>query len=98
MQVQFHVEGDDSGGSVAVFEVRVPGGAGMPAPHSHDGYEETLYGLQGVTRWTVDGRENDVEPGKALCIRRGAVHAFTNPGDVDAKVLAVVSPGVLKAD
>jgi quercetin dioxygenase-like cupin family protein len=27
----------------------------MPAPHSHDGFEETIYGLEGVSAWTIDG-------------------------------------------
>ena len=34
--------------SVAVFEFDVPAGAKVAAAHSHDGYEETIYGLEGV--------------------------------------------------
>ena len=67
----------------------------MPAPHSHDGFEETVYGLEGVSTWTIDGTAVDVAPGDALCIRRGAVHHFDNHGDVDAKVLCVITPGAL---
>jgi len=26
-----------------------PADSRMPAPHSHDGFEETIYGLEGVT-------------------------------------------------
>jgi len=65
-------------------------GAGWPA-HSHDGYEETIYGLEGVLTWTIEGVPVDVGPGEALCIPRSAVYQFDNTGDVDAKALAVVT-------
>jgi quercetin dioxygenase-like cupin family protein len=65
----------------------------LKAPaHSHDAYEETIYGLEGVITWTVEGRPIGVAPGQALCIPRGAVHRFDNLGQEDAKVLIVASP------
>jgi hypothetical protein len=67
----------------------------MPAPHSHDAFEETIYGLEGVTTWTVGARTLDIGPGEAICIPRGAVHGFGNRGTVDAKFLAVATPGVM---
>ncbi len=97
MALRFLVEGDESAGSVAMFEFDIPAGAGVPIPHSHDGYEETIYGVHGALTWTVDGTPIDVGPGEALCIRRGAVHSFANAGDVDARALAVVTPGVARA-
>jgi quercetin dioxygenase-like cupin family protein len=92
MKIRFLVEADDSNGSVTAFEVDVPAAARMPAPHSHDGFEETIYGLEGVSTWTVDGEAVDVAPGDALCIQRGAVHHFDNRGEVDAKALAIATP------
>jgi quercetin dioxygenase-like cupin family protein len=94
MEIRFLVEAEDSGGSVTAFECLIPADARMPAPHSHDGFEETVYGLEGVCRYTIDGQDRDVAPGDAVCIRRGQVHGFVNPGSVDAKILAVASPGV----
>ncbi len=96
--IRFLVEGEASGGSVAVFEFDVPAGARVAAAHSHDGYEETIYGLEGVLAWTIEEMTTDVAPGEALCIPRGAVHHFDNTHDVDAKALAVVTPGVLGPD
>jgi quercetin dioxygenase-like cupin family protein len=98
LAIRFLVEGEESGGSVAVFEFDVPAGMKVAAGHSHDGYEETIYGLEGVLTWTVEGRPIDVGPGEALCIPRGAVHQFDNTHDVDAKALAVVTPGILGPD
>ena len=36
--------------------------------------------------------------GEALFIPRGAVHHFDNTADVDAKALAIVTPGILGPD
>ena len=95
LAIRFLVEGEESAGSVAVFEFDVPAGAKVAAAHSHDGYEETIYGVEGVLTWTVEGTPTDVAPGEALFIPRGAVHQFDNTQDVDAKALAIVTPGVL---
>lgn len=94
MRVRFLVESDESDHSVTVFECDVPADATMPAPHSHDAFDETVYGLEGVTTWTVGGDELDIGPGEAVCIRRGVVHGFTNGGSVDARFLAIATPGV----
>ena len=97
LSVRFLVEAAESNGSVTVFECGVPAGSRMPAPHSHDAFEETIYGLQGVSTWTVDGEEIEVDPGQAVCIPRGSVHGFANHGSVDARFLAVATPGVFGA-
>jgi quercetin dioxygenase-like cupin family protein len=98
LSIRFLVEGEESGGSVAVFEFGVPAGAKVAAGHSHDGYEETIYGLEGVLTWTIEGVPVEVGPGEVLCIPRGAVHQFDNAHDVDARALAVVTPGILGPD
>jgi quercetin dioxygenase-like cupin family protein len=96
LAVRFLITGENSSGSVAAFELVVPGGQRLAAPaHSHDHYEETIYGIDGVSTWTVDGRPIDVGPGQALCIPRGAVHRFDNNGSRDAKALCVISPAAI---
>ena len=96
--IRYLVDGEASGGTVAIFEFDVPAGAKVPIAHSHDGYEETIYGLEGVLTWTIEGIPAEVGPGEALCIRRGVVHHFDNTHDVDAKALAIVTPGILGPD
>jgi quercetin dioxygenase-like cupin family protein len=91
--VRFLVEAADSNGSASVFECDVPAGSRMPAPHSHDGFEETIYGLTGTTTWTIDGETVEVAPGEAVCVRRGQIHGFQNHSDVDATFLAIATPG-----
>src|SRR5215212_5569231 len=96
--VRFLVEAADSNGSASVFECFVPANSRMPLPHSHDAFEETIYGLEGTTTWTVDGRTRDFLPAEAICIPRGAVHGFDNKGTEDAKFLAISTPGVMTPD
>ena len=98
MTIRFLVEGEESGGSVAIFEFDVPVGAKIAAAHSHDGYDETIYGLEGILTWTIEGSAVDVGPGEALFIPRGAAHHFDNHRDIDAKALAIVTPGILGPD
>jgi quercetin dioxygenase-like cupin family protein len=98
MTIRFLVEGEQSGGSVAIFEFDVPAGGRIAAAHSHDGFDETIYGLEGVLTWRVDGKTTEVGPGQALLIPRGAVHQFDNQGNVDAKALAIATPGIFSPD
>ena len=96
LAVRFLLTGDHSNGSLAAFEVLVPAAQRLAAPaHSHDHYEETIYGLAGVLTWTVDGISIAVGPGQALCIPRGAVHRFDNNAGQDAKALCVVTPAAI---
>ena len=98
LAIRFLLEGEASEGSVAVFEFDVPAGAKVPVAHSHDGYEETIYGLEGVLTWTLARRQTEVRPSEVLYIPRGVVHRFDNHEDVDARALAIVTPGILGPD
>jgi quercetin dioxygenase-like cupin family protein len=96
LTVRFLLTGDDATGSIAAFELIVPAARRLPAPaHSHDHYEETIYGIDGVLTLTVDGKRIDVGPGQALCIPRGAVHRFDNNGSQDVKALCAITPAAL---
>ncbi|HYB29602.1 MAG TPA: cupin domain-containing protein [Solirubrobacteraceae bacterium] len=97
LAVRFLIEAADSNGAASVFECGVPANARMPAPHSHDGFEETIYGLEGVTTWTIDGETVDIGPGEAVCVARGQIHGFENHGTVDATFLAIATPAVFGA-
>jgi quercetin dioxygenase-like cupin family protein len=98
IEIQFLVEAEDSDGAATVFECAVAGGAMVPPPHSHDAFDETVYGLEGVLGFTIDGRTREIGPGDSTCIRRGQVHQFVNQGSVDAKFLSVATPGVFGPD
>ena len=78
-----------------MFEFTVPVGAKVPVPHSHERYDETVYGIEGVITFTVNGTPHDVGPGETFFIPRGAVHGFNNLGQTDTKTLAVVTPALI---
>jgi len=96
LTIRFLLTGDSSTSSIAAFEMTVPGAQRLPAPaHSHDHYEETIYGIDGELTWTVGGKQVDVGPGQALCIPRGAIHRFENNGTQDVKALCVITPAAI---
>lgn len=95
IEIRFLLESADTNGSVAMFEFTVPAGAKVPMPHSHKHYDETIYGVEGVITFTVDGKAVDIGPGESCFIPRGAVHGFNNLKQTDAKALAVVTPALI---
>lgn len=96
LAIRFLLTGEQSAGTITAFELVVPGVQRLAGPaHSHDHYEETIYGIDGVLTWTVDGTPIDVGPGQALCIPRGAVHRFDNNTSHDAKVLCIATPAAI---
>src|SRR5947207_4346510 len=96
LAVRFLITGDHASDSVALFELSVPSAQRLAAPaHSHDHFEETIYGIEGVLTWTVDGKLIDVGAGQALCIPRGAIHRFDNNGSQDVKALCVITPAAI---
>ena len=96
--VKFLQEAADTNGALAMFEFTVPVGAKVPLPHSHRHYDETIYGVEGVITFTVEGQPVDISPGESCFIPRGAVHGFNNLKQADAKGLAIITPALLGPD
>ena len=96
--IRFLLEAADTNGSVAMFEFTVPAGAKVPVPHYHKAYDETIYGVEGVVTFTVEGKPVDIGPGETCFIPRGAVHGFNNLKQTDVKALAVITPALLGPD
>ena len=98
IEVKFLLEAADTNGSVAMFEFTVPVGARMPLPHSHKHYDETIYGVEGVITFTVEGKPVDIGRGESCFVPRGAVHGFNNLKQTDVKALAIITPALLGPD
>jgi quercetin dioxygenase-like cupin family protein len=98
LEIRFHCDPADTDAAVAVFESVIPPNAHVPVPHSHDGYDENVFGLAGVCHFTVEGTEVAVRAGDRLYIPRGTVHSFVNRGTETTRVLVVVTPGLLGPD
>src|SRR6516162_5650343 len=96
--IQFLLEAADTNGALAMFEFTVPVGARMPLPHKHERYDETIYGVEGVVTFTVEGKTVEIAPGESCFIPRGAVHGFNNLTQTNVKGLAVITPALLGPD
>ena len=88
LRVRFLVEAADSNGSVSAFECFVPGDSKMPAPHSHDAFDETIYGLEGTTSWS--GR---VERSTFALVRPSAYLAVRS---MDSTTTGLTTPSSLR--
>jgi len=98
IRINFLLESTDTNSSLAMFEFMVPVGANVPLPHFHKLYDETIYGVEGIITFNVDGRTVHISPGESCFIPRGAVHGFNNLEKTDAKALAVVTPALIGPD
>ena len=98
VEIKFLLESADTSGALAAFEFTVPAGAKVPVPHSHKHYDETIYGVEGVITFTVNGKAVDIAAGESCFIPRGAVHGFNNLKPTNAKGLAVVTPALIGPD
>lgn len=95
IEIRFLLESRNTHGALAAFEFTVPAGAKVPMPHYHERYDETIYGLEGVMTFTVDGIVKEVAAGETCFIPRGAKHGFKNLHPATAKALAIVTPALI---
>jgi quercetin dioxygenase-like cupin family protein len=95
MTLKFLQSKHETNGALDMFEATVPPNARMPVPHYHRDWEETVYGLEGTVTLTVAGKRIELKPGDAVFIPRGVVHGFINETQAPARMLGVLTPGVL---
>jgi quercetin dioxygenase-like cupin family protein len=92
IQLTFLLDGEDTKNESVLFEMVIPYGAKIPAPHYHVGVDEIVYGLEGVTTSTVNSVSTDLKQGDHLFIPRGAVHHHENLHNGVARSLCVLTP------
>ena len=94
MEVRFCLDEKDTNGALTMFECIISPAARMPAPHYHKDFDETIYGLEGTTSYTIDGKPVELNPGDSYFIPRGIVHGFENKTNNTTRFLAVINPGI----
>jgi quercetin dioxygenase-like cupin family protein len=92
LEINFLLDGDDTDGSLVQFELVVPPGAKVPAPHFHVEVDETLYILEGTLTQLIGTETRELHPGNHCFIKRGTIHGFNNPHDKTARALCTLSP------
>ncbi len=98
LEIKFLLEASDTNGTLTMFEFLVPVGAKVPMAHYHECFDETVYGLEGIMTFTVDGKTVELEKGQSLFIPKGVVHGFNNLGQQNSKALAVSTPGLIGSE
>jgi quercetin dioxygenase-like cupin family protein len=79
---------------MGAFELTVPPNSNVPPPHSHSLNEELVIVLEGKLRYSVDAEVRDLSPGDTMFTPKGSVHGFSNPFDLPAKALIVLTPDI----
>lgn len=92
LQLNFLVDGEDTDGTLVLFEMLVPPQAKIPAPHFHVEVDETLYIMEGTLTQLYGTETLKLKAGDKLFIKRGTVHGFSNPHTETARVLCALSP------
>ncbi|MDE1995458.1 MAG: cupin domain-containing protein [Rhizobiaceae bacterium] len=95
LELEFLHDKQETSGSLDIFRMTVQPKAKVPAPHYHQSWDETVYGLSGTTTFRIGGAEVPVSVGDSVFIKRGVVHGFSNESDAPATCLCVLTPGVL---
>lgn len=95
LQLDFLLDGEDTNNGLVMFEFFIPQGAKVPIPHYHKEVDEVVYGLEGITSTTVDGKTREIGAGDQLFIPRGAVHHHDNRHAATAKSLIILTPATI---
>src|SRR5277367_709258 len=98
LELRFLQSKESSEGSLDLFEMTVQPGARVPVAHFHENWDETVYGLTGVSTWRVDGRDVELKRGRAVFIKRGIVHSFRNDTQEPTTCLIILTPGCSAQD
>lgn len=92
LQLNFLLDGEDTNGNLVQFELIVPPGVKVPAPHFHVDVDETCYILEGTVTQLVGTETMELHEGDYLFIKRGTIHGFNNLSDKTARALCTLSP------
>lgn len=84
-----------TGGAADLFELIIPPHAHLNIPHLHRVSDETVLAMNGITTWIVDQRRITLHPGQQLHIPRGTVHSCLNDQQTTARIICLLTPGLL---
>ena len=88
--------GVQTDGAYAVIDMLVPPGGG-PGPHSHDGFDESFYVLEGEVEVGSEAGFYTARAGDFVSIPKGGiVHQFQNKSKEIARVLCIAVPAGLE--
>ena len=87
----FKARGEQTNGSLTVFENTVAAGEGPPL-HAHAGEDEAWYVLDGDFRFRLGDELRSAPAGSFVFVPRGVPHCFQNTGDRPGRLLVMFTP------
>ncbi|WP_263382533.1 cupin domain-containing protein [Granulicella arctica] len=95
MTITFIKSRHETAGCLDAFEVTIPPSVHLVIPHFHRHYDETVFGVDGITTWTIDGVVTQLHPGQQLFVPRGSHHTYANLHPHSSRMICLVTPGLL---
>lgn len=82
----------DTVGGLSVLQGRMTPRLSGPAPHIHNGHDETFVVLKGRLRFRLGDDFHTALPGDTVFAGRRLAHGFSNPFDEPASYLVILTP------
>ena len=95
LELRFFVTGKDTAGGLDMYEVMIPPGAGVPAPHYHVHVDEAIYVVEGSMEYTIDGHRREIGVGGRAFCPRGGVHHFKNLSHERTRAIFAMTPALI---
>jgi quercetin dioxygenase-like cupin family protein len=87
----FKVRGEQTNGTLTVFENTIAPGEGPPM-HAHANEDEAWYVLEGELRFKLDAAIHTAPRGSFVFVPRRTAHCFQNIGAQPARILVLFTP------
>lgn len=91
-RITFLRTGEETGGELFAFEVRVPTDMVSPPSHLHLSEEERMEVLEGEMTVQTDGQRYVLRPGEIHLVKPGVAHTWQNTGPGDLRFRAEFRP------
>jgi quercetin dioxygenase-like cupin family protein len=95
LSITFLQSHHETQGAADLFELLIQPHAHLNIPHLHRVSDEIVLGMNGITTWIVDQQRITLHPGKQLHIPHGTVHSCLNDQQSTARVICLLTPGLL---
>jgi quercetin dioxygenase-like cupin family protein len=92
--IRLLADGSDTAGAFSIIRVDLRPGRDGAAPHSHMGFSELLYVMDGDVEILSCDRISAAHAGDLVVVPPGTAHAFGALASGPASLLAVISPGI----
>lgn len=89
--------GEETGGSLTIYEFTMPPATAGPPEHLHRTWDEAFIVMEGEMTFLIDGQTHLAPAGSVVLIPRGVLHTFWNASDSPARQVTVFTPSGIEA-